>query len=216
MVFKMVTALIMAGGKGTRMELGMEKPLVEINGKPMIQYVIDALKSSKVDEIIVATSKNTPRTDEFLKKQKIKTIMTPGKDYVHDLGFILSNFKLDDSLLTITADLPLIRSDIIDHVLEKYEKSSKPAMSVVVPLHIFEKYSLKPTIMFENLVPSGLNILRSINKTQDEEVLIVSKIELALNINTCEDIILLKKLLGDDDERRKKTYKRGRESLERN
>ncbi len=54
--------------------------------------------------------------------------------------------------------------------------------------------------MFNNLVPSGLNILRGINKTQNEEVLIIEKIELALNINTCEDIKLLKKLVGDDDE----------------
>jgi adenosylcobinamide-phosphate guanylyltransferase len=197
----MVTALIMAGGKGTRMELEVEKPLVEINGRPMIQYVIDALKNTdKINNIIVATSGNTRRTETFLKKQGIDTIETPGDGYVHDLGFIISNFKLDDILLTVTADLPLINSDIIDYVLEEYEKSKKPAMSVLVPVHIFEKYGIKPTMTFENLIPSGLNILRSINKTQDEKVLIIERIELALNINTCEDIKLLKKLLGDQDE----------------
>ena len=197
----MVTALIMAGGKGTRMELDVEKPLVEINGRPMIQYVIDALKNTdKINNIIVATSKNTRRTETFLNEQGIDTIETPGDGYVHDLGFIISNFKLDDILLTITADLPLINRDIIDYVLEEYEKSKKPAMSVLVPLHVFEKYGIKPTMMFENLIPSGLNILRSINKTQDEKVLIIERIELALNINTCEDIKLLKKLLGDQDE----------------
>ena len=197
----MVTALIMAGGKGTRMELDVEKPLVEINGRPMIQYVIDALKNTdKINNIIVATSKNTRRTETFLNEQGIDTIETPGDGYVHDLGFIISNFKLDDILLTITADLPLINRDIIDYVLEEYEKSKKPAMSVLVPLHVFEKYGIKPTMIFENLIPSGLNILRSINKTQDEKVLIIGRIELALNINTCEDIKFLKKLLGDQDE----------------
>ena len=197
----MVTALIMAGGKGTRMELEVEKPLVEINGRPMIQYVIDALKNTdKINNIIVATSRNTRRTETFLKEQGIDTIETPGDGYVHDLGFIISNFKLDDILLTVTADLPLISSDILDYVLEEYEKSKKPAMSVLVPLHVFEEYGIKPTMMFENLIPSGLNILRSINKTQDEKVLIIERIELALNINTCEDIKLLKKLLGDQDE----------------
>lgn len=197
----MVTALIMAGGKGTRMESGVEKPLVVINGKPMIQYVIDALESTDgIDCIVVATSQNTPETEIFLKEQGIKTIETPGDGYVQDLGFILSNFKLGDILLTITADLPLISEDIIDYVLEEYKKSEKPAMNVFVPLHVFEKYGIKPTITFENLVPSGLNILRGINKTQNEEVLIIEKIELALNINTYEDITLLKKLLGDVDE----------------
>lgn len=197
----MVTALIMAGGKGTRMELDVEKPLVEINGKPMIQYVIDALENAdNVDDIVVATSENTPETETFLKEINIKTIKTPGKGYVQDLSFIISNFKLDDILLTITADLPLVKSDIIDYVLDEYEKSKEPAMSVLVPLHVFEKYSIKPTMTFENLVPSGLNILKSINKTQDEKVLIIGRIELALNINTYEDIKLLKKLWGDQDE----------------
>ena len=197
----MVTALIMAGGKGTRMELDVEKPLVKINEKPMIQYVIDALKNTdKINKIIAATSKNTPETRNFLDKQGIDVIETPGDGYVNDLGFIISNFELDDVLLTVTSDLPLINSDIIDYVLEEYKRSKKPAMSVLVPVHVFENYGIKPTMVFENLIPSGLNILRSINKTQDEKVLIIERIELALNINTCEDIKLLKKLVGDEDD----------------
>jgi adenosylcobinamide-phosphate guanylyltransferase len=197
----MVTALIMAGGKGTRMKLDVEKPLVEVNGKPLVQYVVDALKNTdKISNILVATSKNTPRTESFLKERGIDTIETPGDGYVQDLGFIISNFELDDILLTITADLPLINSDIISHVLEEYEKSDKPAMSVLVPIHVFDGYGIKPTMIFENLIPSGLNVLRSINKAQDEKVLIIERIELALNINTYEDIKLLKNLLGDQDE----------------
>lgn len=197
----MVIALIMAGGKGSRMNLKSEKPLIVLNNKPMIQYVIDALNESKeINEIIVSTSKNTPETSEYLKKEGIKTIETPGEDYVYDLGLILSNFGFDDIIITITADMPLITSNIIDDVLSEYKKSSKPAMSIMIPVDLFEEYGLKPTSVFQNLVPSGLNILRGINKTQNEEVLIIEKIELALNINTCEDIKLLKKLVGDNDE----------------
>ncbi|MGZ7160253.1 MAG: NTP transferase domain-containing protein [Methanobacterium sp.] len=191
----MVTALIMAGGKGVRMEANSEKPLLKINGKPMIQYIIDALESSKkIDEIIAATSKNTPETTEYLKSRGIKTIITSGEDYINDLGMILSKYSESDVLLTITADLPLITGEIIDYVISMYEKSPKPAMSVMVPVNIYEKYGLKPTSTIDNGVPSGLNILIGINKTQNEEVLIIEKIELALNINTCEDIKFLKKL----------------------
>ncbi|MGZ7208699.1 MAG: NTP transferase domain-containing protein [Methanobacterium sp.] len=191
----MVTALIMAGGKGVRMEANAEKPLLKINGKPMIQYIIDALENSKkIDEIIVATSKNTPETTEYLKSLGIKTIITSGEDYINDLGMILSKYSESDVLLTITADLPLITGEIIDYVISVYEKSPKSAMSVMVPVNIYEKYGLKPTSTIDNVVPSGLNILIGINKTQNEEVLIIEKIELALNINTCEDIKFLKKL----------------------
>ncbi|MCW4036576.1 MAG: NTP transferase domain-containing protein [Candidatus Bathyarchaeota archaeon] len=45
-----VTALLMAGGKGTRMALRGEKPLLEVDGKPMIEHVIEALRDAgKVD-----------------------------------------------------------------------------------------------------------------------------------------------------------------------
>ncbi|MBM4241473.1 MAG: GTP--adenosylcobinamide-phosphate guanylyltransferase [Euryarchaeota archaeon] len=194
----MVTALVMAGGEGTRLKFKGEKPLIKILGKPMIRYVIDALfGASKIKDIIVATSIHTPKTDVFIKKIGLKTIETPGDGYVSDLRFILSEFELGDVLLTITADLPLIRSDILDQVIKEYEKCGKPALSVAVPLEIFKKYGLKPSMVFDGMVPSGLNILRSINKQQDEEVLIIEKIELALNINNCKDITFLEKILGD-------------------
>ena len=56
MVFKkMTTALIMAGGKGTRMDLDYEKPMIKVNGRPMISYVIEALIESEfIDKILVA------------------------------------------------------------------------------------------------------------------------------------------------------------------
>lgn len=195
----MVIAVIMAGGKGSRMSSSIEKPLIKIKNRHMIEFILDSLKNSKkVEDIIVAISKNTPKTNDFLQEVGIKTIMTSGNDYVKDIGMVLSNFSESDILLTLTADMPLITAEIIDEVINYYRNSSKPAMSVMVPKEFFKKYDLNPTSTFNNLVPSGLNILRGINKTQNEEVLILSKIELALNINTCEDVKFLIKLMGDD------------------
>ena len=45
-------AVIMAGGKGTRMDLDCEKPMVEVNNKPMINYVVDACFSRSKCSII--------------------------------------------------------------------------------------------------------------------------------------------------------------------
>lgn len=192
----MVTALIMAGGKGSRMQSPLEKPLVPIKDKPMIESIIRALEDAeKIDNIIVATTKNTPQTEKFLKNRGIKTIRTPGKGYVSDLEFIISKLKSDQVLLTITADLPLINSSTLDYVVEKYESCGKPALCVAVPPEIFKRYNLKPSLEFEGIIPSGLNILRCINKQQEEEVLLISKIELALNINSQDDIIFLEEYL---------------------
>jgi len=54
----MVTAVIMAGGKGTRMEFKGEKPLISVRGKPMIRHVCEAVHSSReVDDLVVAPVK---------------------------------------------------------------------------------------------------------------------------------------------------------------
>ncbi len=195
----MIIALVMAGGRGSRMNSDQEKPLMMVNGKPLIEHVLLALRdSSLVDKIIVATSCYTPETGVHVENLGFEVLKTQGNGYVEDLSFILSqdDFK-DEVILTLTSDLPLITARIIDQVLGEYHKSSTPAMSVMVPVEIFREHGLKPSLVLQNVVPSGLNILRGNDTEQDEEVLVLDKIELALNINSPEDIKCLKKLWGN-------------------
>ena len=58
-----ITALVMAGGKGTRMQIRRGKTLIKVCGKPVIEYVVAALQNAKkIDQIIVATTACTPKT----------------------------------------------------------------------------------------------------------------------------------------------------------
>ena len=115
---------------------------------------------------------------------------TSGEDYLTDLSYILDYFEKtskDDVLLFINADLPFISTETIDHVLDYYMKSDKDALSTLVPVEIFENLGLNYSYEFNGNVPSGLNVLRSVNIVQDEDQLIIPKKELALNINTLLD-----------------------------
>lgn len=189
----MIFAIVMAGGKGTRLNVPLEKPLFKLNDKFLIEYVLDNLQKSKlIDRIFIAVSPHTSKTREFCKSlnKDFKVIDTLGASYLEDLSFILSYFEeksLKDTLLFINADLPFISTEIIDFVLNKYKKSNIDAMSTLVPVEIFEKFNLDYSYDFNGLVPSGLNILRSENIVQDEEQLVISKLELAININTLDD-----------------------------
>jgi len=213
----MIIAIIMAGGKGTRLKSNVEKPLLEFNSKTLIDHVLENLSNSKyIEMIVVATSPHTPKTTEYITK-KIKNnlnnlnnlsnspnkireeyIETPGKGYIEDLSYLLERQEKNSKnnvLVMINVDLPFISSTIIDNVLEEYFKSEKIAMSVQVPIAIYEKLGIKPTYESNGFVPSGLNILISRNIEQVEEKLIIPKVELALNINTLEDIDIAKKIL---------------------
>ena len=190
----------MAGGRGTRLKVPCEKPLFKLHDKPLIKFVIDNLNSSKlIDEIIIAVSPNTCETVEYLKSldDEFTILDTSGDDYLKDLSFILDYFEKKskkDILLFINADLPFISSKTIDDVLEYYLNSDKDALSVLVPVEIFDDLGLDYSYEFEGKVPSGLNVLRSQNIVQDENQLVLDKVELALNINTIPDSEIAEKL----------------------
>ena len=193
----MTTALVMAGGKGTRMDIDYEKPLIEVDSKPMIRYVIEALINSKyIDKILVAVSPNTPLTSKYLKQFPVTIINTKGIGYIEDLSEVLSNREIiieNEVIMTIVSDLPFVTSNQIDDVLSHYYERKKPAMCVSVPEELFKKYGITPTLVFDGLVPTGVNLLLANNEEQDQTIYVSKNIELAFNVNTINDLDLSKR-----------------------
>jgi len=198
-----VTALVMAGGKGTRMKTKEEKPLLRVGGKPLIEHVIDALKNAKkIDEIIVTVSKHTPKTAAIAKRFSVKVLRTPGKDWCSDVQYAIKKLQLN-TVLTIAADLPLITSEVIDEVIERYERCGKPALTVAVPLEICKRLGLDADYAFKvecmDLVPVGINVVdgkRIDEGTLEEGIFVIQREEIALNVNKLADLKVAEHLLG--------------------
>jgi adenosylcobinamide-phosphate guanylyltransferase len=196
----MIYAILMAGGMGTRLKVPEEKPLFKLHDKPLIKYVIDNLNASRfIDEIVIAVSPNTQETTKYLKSLDgdFEILDTSGEDYLKDLSYILDYYEKqskEDILLFINADLPFISTETIDYVIDYYLKSDKDALSVIVPVEVYDDLGLQYSYEFNGCVPSGLNILRSENIIQDETQLVIKKVELALNINTIPDSEIAEKL----------------------
>ena len=190
----------MAGGMGTRLKVPEEKPLFKLHDKPLIKYVMDNLDSSEfIDEVVIAVSPNTRKTTQYLESLDgdFRILDTSGEDYLKDLSYILEYFEKqskEDILLFINADLPFISTETIDCVIDYYLKSDKDALSVIVPVEVYNDLGLEYSYEFNGCVPSGLNILRSENIIQDENQLVINKVELALNINTIPDSEIAEKL----------------------
>jgi adenosylcobinamide-phosphate guanylyltransferase len=199
-----VTAVVMAGGKGTRMKLAQEKPLVQVCGKPVIEYVLAALKKAKkIDQIFVATSSVTPKTTALMKKLGIKVIETPGKDYVSDMGYTVQALKLG-VFLAVAADLPLVKPEMIDAIMERYERCGKPALTVAVPLETKKKLGMCIEYSFKTddnreVVPVGINVIdgnkRYGDEWLDQDIYVMTQLELAVNINTVQELQLAEHLI---------------------
>jgi adenosylcobinamide-phosphate guanylyltransferase len=200
-----VVALIMAGGKGTRMRIAEEKPLIKVCGKPVIEYVLVALKEAKkIDSIIVATSSCTPKTTQLMNRLGVQVIETPGKDYVSDMGYAVQTLKLG-TFLAIAADLPLVKGEMIDAIVERYECCGKPALTVAVPLETKAKLGMCIEYSFKtdnkDVVPVGINVIdghkRYGDEWLDQDIYLMENEELAVNINTVQELQLAERLLPE-------------------
>ena len=198
-----IVALVMAGGKGTRMRITEEKPLIQVCGKPVIEYVLAALKDAKkIDSVIVATTNCTPKTTQLMKQLGVQVIETPGKDYVSDMGYAVQTLKLG-VFLAIAADLPLVRGEMIDAVVERYEVCGKPALTVAVPLETKAKLGMCIEYSFKlddkDVVPVGINVIdghkRYGDEWLDQDICLLNHDELAVNINTVQELQLAERLL---------------------
>jgi adenosylcobinamide-phosphate guanylyltransferase len=199
-----VTALVMAGGKGTRMQIAQEKPLIKVCGKPVIEYVLEALKKAKkIDSVIVAVSNCTPKTAVFLSQFPVKVVQTPGKDYVSDMGYASQTLKLG-VFLAIAADLPLVKGEVLDAIIERYERCGKPALTVAVPLETKTKLGMSVEYSFKmdgrDVVPVGINVIDGSKRYGDEwldqDICLLDLNELAVNINTIQELHLAERLIS--------------------
>ncbi len=190
-----VTALVMAGGKGTRLKLDQEKPLLEVGSKAVVELVLDALNAAKhVDHVVVAVSRNTPQTIQHLQTVPVKTIQTPGKEYVSDMGFAVKKLKLQ-TVLAVAADLPLLTGEVVDDIVGRFFQSGKPALAVAVSQSLREKLGLGAGYSFDwqgNRVEyAGINVLdgsRIDDPEIDQETYVLDRLEVAVNINTVEEL----------------------------
>lgn len=194
----------MAGGKGARMALSEEKPLIKIGGNPVIEHVLAALKNAKkIDCIVVAVSNYTPKTAKHMLTFPVSVIKTPGKEYVSDMRYAVKSLNLH-SVLAIGADLPLITGAVIDIIIENYERCGKSALSVVVPMETKEKLGLGVEYAFKvgkmRVVPAGINMIdgRRIDEEEelDEEICLLDRKEIAVNVNTVHELRIAESLFA--------------------
>ena len=199
-------ALVMAGGKGSRLNRG-EKPLVRLFGRPLIEYVVSCLTDSlAVSEgrILVATTNNVPLTSRWAREKELEVVETAGKGFVPDMVEAVKQAGVKEPILVIMADLPLVTPDLIDQIIEIYDQRPEPALSTYTPLHLHTRMGRRPDTLFnyqgQLIVPSGINILEGANIRDEQEDyhLIMERIELALNVNVTEDLKLCELIMQGD------------------
>ncbi|MBU4138655.1 MAG: nucleotidyltransferase, partial [Euryarchaeota archaeon] len=139
---------------------------------------------------------------DFIKQHKnVMMITTKGDGFVNDMASAVEEAGIIGGVLIIMADLPLITPALIDRTIEKYREVNTPALSVHMKLEVCTRLGLRPDTVFHKnggfIVPCGINILDAggIREEQEDYNLILDDEELALNVNTLDDLAVCERYL---------------------
>lgn len=138
-------AVILAGGKiGPENQLwiesnGLPKSMISVGGKPMIQWVLDAVNKANSVEYIIITG-----LDDISSLKSEKPVA-----HIPDQGGIFENLASASALilkevpgteyfLSISADIPLITDEIIEAVIAENQKPGFDVIYNIVEQNVME------------------------------------------------------------------------------
>lgn len=122
-------AIVLAAGKGTRMKSELPKVLCEANGRPLVQYVIDALKRAGVTGFVVVVGYRAELVEAALAgDDSIQfALQTEQLGTGHAVMMCRDQIKNHQGAVVVVAgDSPMLQSDSIRHLLKEYQ-STRPA-----------------------------------------------------------------------------------------
>ena len=124
-----VCSIILSAGKGNRMLSSTPKPLHTIAGKSMLQWVIDANKSAKVNRSIIVIPPKNKKIEEVTKKFETVIQSSPlgTGDAIKKAAKLLTNYN--GIILISFADTPFVSTKTLKKLITSIKKGSKIAIT---------------------------------------------------------------------------------------
>lgn len=121
------TAIILAAGKGKRMQSDVPKQYLLLEGHPILFYSIRAFEESFIDEIILVTGKDEV---EYCKKeivarygfQKVKKVVAGGRERYHSVYEGLKAIDNTDYVYIHDGARPFVTNEILERVRKEVEQ----------------------------------------------------------------------------------------------
>jgi bifunctional UDP-N-acetylglucosamine pyrophosphorylase / glucosamine-1-phosphate N-acetyltransferase len=125
-------AVVLAAGKGTRMKSDLPKVLVPVCGRPMIEYVLDALTTGGVQRIIAVIGYRADLVKETLNGRKNLTFALQAEQLGTGHAVMVCRELLASHhgpVIVVAGDAPLMQADTVAALLAEYER--RPAACVI-------------------------------------------------------------------------------------
>ena len=131
---KKITSIILAAGKGTRMNSSLSKPLHSVAGKPMLAHIIDNIREAKLNDIVVVVSKDNDDIQNYLglNYPEVRTSIQGEQNGTGGaVKSVFENYDLSDSdgIIVIFGDTPLLKMESIEKLSNSIDRDDLTIMA---------------------------------------------------------------------------------------
>lgn len=124
-------AIILAGGEGKRMKSDKPKTLSEVLGKPMLMWVISALKNAGIDDICVVKGFKKECIEEFLGTLdfEVESVFQAERLGTGHAVMMAKDFlkKHEGNVVILNGDAPFMTSETIKNSLAQHIQTESAA-----------------------------------------------------------------------------------------
>jgi bifunctional UDP-N-acetylglucosamine pyrophosphorylase/glucosamine-1-phosphate N-acetyltransferase len=127
-----LAVVVLAAGQGKRMKSNLPKVLHPLNGRPMIQHVLDAAIALNPSHLVVVVGRGA---------EQVKATLGPGISFVEQtqrLGtghaVMQAQSVLDDGrdVLVLYGDMPLLRPTTLQALRDRFQRAKSPLAMLIV------------------------------------------------------------------------------------
>ena len=128
-------AIVLAAGSGSRMNADVKKQFLELAGKPILYYSLNAFQNSFIDEIILVTSNEDIEfcKNEIVKKydfNKVRCIVEGGRERYHSVMHGLKMIQSCDYVYVHDAARPLVDEEMLERLKAGVEEFGSAVAAV--------------------------------------------------------------------------------------
>lgn len=163
----MITAVLLSGGTGTRLNTDIPKQYIEVNGKPLIHYVIKALvENDEIEKIQVVAEESWQELikDEMISmdaESKLLGFSNPGANrqlsILNALRDMSEVMKATDYVIIQDAARPLTSQDLYRRLIDgaKGHDGVLPVIDVKDTMYMIDNEGKISSLLKRDLIKAG-------------------------------------------------------------
>ena len=190
-------AVILAGGEGKRMKSNMPKPMSQVLGKPMLQWVIDSVRAAGVENICVVKGYKKECIEEYVATlpYKVETVYQAERLGTGHAVMMAKDFLKENKgdVVILCGDAPFMDKDTIADAFAQHDSENASATVISAVLEDSTGYG--------RIVRNADDSLKAIveQKEADEETLAIKEVNSGGYWFDTEDLLsVLDKITADN------------------